>query len=153
VLVQPYMIIDTVTVWKHALENDFIKSKHVVLIESVCFHLVVETDTYRTCWYISTLGCQNTDYSLRILVTFLFLQANAVTVPRNKGNALSFVVGWSVRNWALQPPELTYRLCQMWEEGNMTKILFLTYIYQQKWVSWGGLQDTPVGTTKGIKTF
>jgi hypothetical protein len=50
VLVQLYLIIDTVTVWKHALEDDFIKSKHVVLIESVCFHLVVETDTYRTCW-------------------------------------------------------------------------------------------------------
>jgi hypothetical protein len=51
VYVQLYLIIDMVTVWKHALENDFIKSKHVVLIESVCFHLAVETDKYRTCWY------------------------------------------------------------------------------------------------------
>jgi hypothetical protein len=31
VLVQPYMISDMVSVWKIALENDFIKSKHVVL--------------------------------------------------------------------------------------------------------------------------
>jgi hypothetical protein len=31
VLVQPYVISDMVTVWKKAFENDFIKSKHVVL--------------------------------------------------------------------------------------------------------------------------
>jgi hypothetical protein len=31
VLVQPYMISDMVIVWKIALENDFIKSKYVVL--------------------------------------------------------------------------------------------------------------------------
>jgi hypothetical protein len=30
VLVQPYMISDMVIVWKIALENDFIKSKHVL---------------------------------------------------------------------------------------------------------------------------
>jgi hypothetical protein len=31
-------------------------------LNQFCFHLVVETDKYRTCWYISTLGCQNADY-------------------------------------------------------------------------------------------
>jgi hypothetical protein len=61
VLVQPCMISDMVTVWKIALENDFIKSKHVVLKLSF-FHLVVVTDKHWMCWYISTLGCQNTDY-------------------------------------------------------------------------------------------
>jgi hypothetical protein len=34
VSVQPYMISDMVIVWKIALENDFIKSKHVVLNKS-----------------------------------------------------------------------------------------------------------------------
>jgi hypothetical protein len=42
------MISDMVTVWKIALENDFIKSKHVVLKLSF-FHLVVVTDKHWMC--------------------------------------------------------------------------------------------------------